>query len=667
MTARMRITAILIAVLAVTGLLRAPAIAAPQTQPAATASPAAAPTPTPVPKSLGGVVVTAQRHPTPPEGTSRQVWTISGVELERLGAMTAADALRFIPGTVVQQYGTYGSLATAALRGASSSQTLVLINGEPANEPDTGVFDFSSLPVSAIDHIEIVQGGSSTLYGSAAMGGVINIFTKTPVSAGNVNLYLQWGYRGEFTRGLGLTAGAPDLLARMDVQTVSANNQFAYPAYYGDAYPAGVRTNDDTKTEDSTLNLNSHIGIVRATALLQNDASIIGAPGSVLFASGQARQDRIYQRASFDFDMPLPRSDVELQVGSDGRRLHFYDTTEPFPYDTQGNANSRQLSLRATTQVGSSNVLTAGYDGRNDTALFDFAFTGVPYGGPPVTCQGITQSRPCVARDSNSAMYVEDEEHAVNSPFSITAGVRNEHTAGTKSVSVPSAGAIYQLSDAVDVVANYGRAFRNPNLDELYYPSYGDPSLQPEYGATFDAGFRGRGSHSDFNVAYFGSDTNNLIINVPIDAFGDVKPFNVSRARIRGIESSIDHDLWRNAHASLSYTNYLRAVDETPEPQFSGHRLLYRPTATASATLWIAHNTWTYALDSVFVGRRYADEANTQVMRPYVTTGVHVKKRVSNRFAITLAVSNLENNSNAEDVFGYPVIGRAFSLRLSNR
>jgi vitamin B12 transporter len=145
------------------------ALAAASPSSAATAGPSASPGPSPAaapsalatPKALSAVVVTAQRHPTPINATSRQTYVISSGDLERLGALTAADALRFVPGTVVQQYGGYGSLATVALRGASSSQTLVLVNGQPANESDTGVFDFSSLPVNVIDRIEIVQGGSS--------------------------------------------------------------------------------------------------------------------------------------------------------------------------------------------------------------------------------------------------------------------------------------------------------------------------------------------------------------------------------------------------------------------------------------------------------------------------------------------------------------------------
>ncbi len=229
--------------------------------PTATSSATSTPNPSPTPKALQAIVVTAQRHPTPIDATSRQTWVISSGDLERLGALTAADALRFVPGTVVQQYGADGSLGTVALRGASSSQTLVLIDGQPANEADTGVFDFSSLPANVIDRIEVVQGGSSTLYGSAAMGGVINILTKRPMSAGNIDAYAQVGYQGTFVRGLGFTLGGPDMLARVDVQAVSASNSFAYPAF-NDLYPPGERTNSDAKNSDAAIALNGHLGVV---------------------------------------------------------------------------------------------------------------------------------------------------------------------------------------------------------------------------------------------------------------------------------------------------------------------------------------------------------------------------------------------------------------------
>jgi vitamin B12 transporter len=626
--------------------------------------PGPGPTASPQPRRIGQVIVTAARHRTLLDDTPRDVWTISGADVIRLGAATAADALRFIPGILVAQYGAYGSLATVALRGASSEQTLVLINGQPANEGDTGVFDFSSLPATLIARIEVVEGGASTLYGSAAVGGVINIITKQAVSGGNLNLFGQWGYQGAFTRGFGLTFGPPNLLTRVDAQTASAANVFAYPAYDG-FYPAGVRTNDDVKTEDTAVNVNAHLGSVAAELMLQNDAEDLGAPGSASAPSGLARQIRIYQRAQADFDLPLGDGDVDVAFGSSGRRLHFYDPTPPFPYDTQGNATSRSAAVRATFGAGRGNVVTAGYDVRADVALFDYAFTGLPRTGPPVACEGLPVSHPCVARDARDAVYLQDELAPPDSRLVIWAGVRRETASNAPPLNVPGAGAVVHLSQALDATLNYGRSFRSPNLDELYYPGYGNVHLSPEYAAAFDAGLREHGAASNATLAYFGQDTQNLIINRPIDAFGDVEPFNVSRARVRGLESSLQSNVGHDGHAALTYTAYLRAVDLTP--QFAGNRLLYRPTSTASLEAWVDRGRWSYGLQSVFVGRRFADEANAELLRPYVITGVHVRRRINRSLALTVRLDNLENNHNAEDVLGYPVLGRRLTLRLATR
>jgi len=630
----------------------------------AASPPTAAPTATPTPAQLGPVVTTAQRHPTPVDATSRQTYIITSADLERIGALTASDALRFVPGAVVFQYGPYGSLATASLRGASSLQTLVLIDGQPASEADTGDFDFSSLPVNIIDHIEVVSGGASTLYGSAAMGGVINIITRHPVSAGNLNLAAQVGYQGAFMRALGVTLGGPDLLARVDAQAVSARNSFAYPAYTT-LYPAGVRTNSDAKTTDMGIALTGHLGAVVANASLHNDTSDLGAPGSVFFASDFARQQRVYQRVNLDLDLPLARGDVDFQMASNGRRLHFFDTTPSFPYDNQANGNGRSASLRTTLELGRSHIVTAGYDTTGAEVTFDQSF--IPPNAPlPPACQGATAFDSCNARSASTAWYVQDELHAPGAPLTVSAGLRNQRSQGTQPVSVPSLGAVVDLSKSLNVRANYARAFRTPNLDERYFPGYGSPKLQSEYGATYDIGMRGHSSRSEYTFAYFGQDTTNLIVNVPIDAFGDVAPFNVSRALVRGIETSLTAHVGSFAHTYVAYTDFLRASDMTPG-NTQPIRLLYRPTSTGAFSAWIDRESWSYGLDSTYVGRRYANEANTQMSTPFLVTGVHVRKNLNRRLVLTMRVDNIGNNHNAEDPLGYPVVGSAFSVRLSTR
>lgn len=615
-------------------------------QRAAAGTPSPSPSPSASPKLLDAMVIAAQRHPQSLRNSSRATTLIVRGDLERTGAQSVADALRYAPGVVVQQYGAPGSLATIALRGGSSAQTLVLIDGRPANEADTGLFDFSSLPAAGVERVELVEGGSSTLYGSAAVGGVINIITRQPGDGPRYEGYAQLGYQGSFDRGLSVWSGDPQRLSvRVDGSSLASRNGFDYPAF-GQLESAGTRSNDDVTIKHTGVVFSDGFGLVRARLNFADDAAAVGAPGDVAFASAFARQQRVYERLALEVSAPLHGGDVSLQAFSDSKRLRFFDPS--FAFDSHANGTSRGFSLRATRQLGSLHLLTAGWDSRGDVALFDPGFTG---------------GTPNVARDAQSAWYLQDELHRPLARLRATAGLRTEHIAGNQSTTTPSLGILERLSDDVDVSGNYARAFRAPSLNERYYPFYGNPNLQPEYGATFDLRVRAETGMGAASVSWFGSDTNNLIVNVAIDSFGDVAPYNVNRARVRGLEGALQTRLAPRTNATLAYTDYLVASDLSPgHPQT---RLQYRPSATAALTLTRQDRAWSYGGQGLFTGRRFADEANTKRMPAYLMLGAYVQRSLGSHAQVTLRGDNLSNDRLAEDQLGYPVIGARVTLRVT--
>ncbi|MCD5401659.1 TonB-dependent receptor plug domain-containing protein, partial [candidate division NPL-UPA2 bacterium] len=130
---------------------------------------------------LGEIVVTATRRPQPIGGISASVTVIDAEEIAERGEITVLEVLRELPGLDVVQSGGPGAITSVFLRGAESGHTLVLVDGVRVNSPTTGMFDFANLTVDNIERIEIVRGPQSTLHGSSAMGGVINIITKRGV------------------------------------------------------------------------------------------------------------------------------------------------------------------------------------------------------------------------------------------------------------------------------------------------------------------------------------------------------------------------------------------------------------------------------------------------------------------------------------------------------
>ncbi len=640
----MKRSSVVITLFCATWLVAAASALGVATAAAATPAPAASPSPTatPVIKRLDTQIVTAQRHAGTIGSTSRETWVLSAADLERLGAATVADALRFVPGVTVKDTGLIGSLQTVALRGTKSEQTLVLVDGRPINDPDTGAVDFSSIPVSGISRIEVVAGGASTLYGSSAVGGVINIITARPATSSS-SAFFDLGYAGAVDEGISASTTDPSSLGiRIDARTTHARDAFAYPAF--GALPAGIRTDDDAKLADVSLALTRDFGVAHVRLRLSDDAQDTGAPGDLSFASSPlARQQRVFDRSDLALEVPAGRNAWTLQLFADGRRLHFSEpvpSNPSFGIDALDNSTSRGFSIRDSISASTAQLVTVGYDSRGDNALFG----------------GLTTLPPVVASDSTTAWYIADDLHAPGSPFNSSLGLRSERPKGTAATSVPSLG-LSERCGGVTLRANYARAFRTPDLNDRYFPFAGNPTLQPEYAATFDAGATADFGAGSATVSWFGVDTNNLIVFNPTTFL----PVNIAKASVRGIESQTDFAVGSTDHASLAYTTYPRAADFSALP---GTRLLYRPTATGSAEFWRASGHGEQGLNLAFTGRRYANEANSVLLPAYATLGAFVERPLGRGVGLTVRLDNL-TGERVQDSYGYPVLGTTVSVRLA--
>ncbi|HEY5094299.1 MAG TPA: TonB-dependent receptor [Candidatus Eremiobacteraceae bacterium] len=607
---------------------------------ASAASPS--PTATPVIKRLDTEIVTAQRHPGTIGSTSRETWVLTAADIERLGAASVADALRFVPGVTVKDTGLTGSLQTVALRGAKSEQTLVLIDGRPINDPDTGAVDFSSLPVNGISRIEVVSGGASTLYGSSAIGGVINIITARP-AANSSSAFIQLGYAGAVDEGVTASFNdASSLGIRVDARTTHARDQFDYPAF--DALSPGTRTDTDAKIGDVAVAVSRDFGTAHARVRLSDDTQDTGIPGDASFElTPLGRQQRIFDRSDFTLDVPAGGNAWTLQLFADGRRLHVgvpVPSNPAFGFDALDNSTSRGFSVRDSISAGSAQLVTVGYDSRGDTSLFS----------------GLTTKPPTVAADATTAWYVADDLHAPDARFSSSIGLRSERPQGTASTSVPSLGMSERLG-GVTLRANYARAFRTPDLDDRYFPFAGNTALRPEYAATFDTGATADFGAGNATLTWFGVDTNNLIVFNPTTFL----PVNIAKASVRGMEAQTELKLSAGAHIRFGYTDYPRAADLSALP---GTRLLYRPTATGSTEYWRTLGRGSAGLSLAFTGRRYADEANTTALPAYANLSAYVSRPLGRGFGLTVRLDNI-TGQRVEDTFGYPVLGTTLSVRLT--
>ena len=615
-------------------------------------APSPSPSPTAAAKVLDTIVTTAERRATTIREASRETYVVTADDIARFGAPTIAQALSFVPGLFVKRNGAFGGVESLLVRGASSEQTLVLVDGRPAGDADLGDFDLSSLAPDGIERVEVVEGGAATLYGSGAVGGVINIITKKPGGAPSGSAYEQIGFEGAAVTGVSASGGDPSELATsLSVRTSHARDEFDYPSF--ETIPAGTRTDDDAKAQDVTLSLGHDFGPVRGTLRLNDDANDVGAPGDLEFCaappndafcpSGLARQQRDWGRSEADLEWQAGKNEVTVQGYADGRRLHFFDPAPPFPFDTLTSLATRGAGIRDVFAASASDTIVAGFDARGDRATFGASFDAAP----------------TVASDATTAVYVQDDVRAPGSPLGLSFGVRREHPQGVAAVNVPSVGVTDALPGGGALRANYARSFRTPTLDERYFPGFGTPTLQPEYGATFDAGISEPAGRGLASLTYFGTDTNNLIVDVPIDSFGDVAPENVARARVRGFDTSYRLPLGSGFAVLASYTAYPEARDLT-----MGTRLLYRPTANGGLRIERDLASTSYGVDLDYTGRRYADEANATLLPQFATLGAFGRASIGSGSSVMLRVDNV-TDERVQESFGYPVMGTTMSLTFS--
>jgi len=150
------------------------------------------------------LIVYGVRLDQPATEVGSSVSVLTADEIEALGSSFVLDAIATMPGVTINQNGSFGGVATVRIRGASSAQTLVIIDGVIANDPSSpgGGFDFARMDPANIDRVEVLKGPQSTLWGTDAIGGVVNIVTKQPEEGLNGNVFAQTGSYNSFRGGV---------------------------------------------------------------------------------------------------------------------------------------------------------------------------------------------------------------------------------------------------------------------------------------------------------------------------------------------------------------------------------------------------------------------------------------------------------------------------------
>ena len=591
--------------------------------------------PTPAPSALPeiGRVVTSDRRDEAANATAKTTYVVTKAEIVRRGFTTIAAALEDLPGVVVTHNGPVGSLIGIAIRGTSPNQTLVLLDGRPLAGAQIGTVDLGALPIAGVERIEVVEGSGSTLYGTGAIGGVINIVT-TPVDRRPTIATLSSATFGERA----LVIDAPNLVFERRI----AQSNFAFPAFGGD--PAGIRDDVDLASTSLRGRTASHLGALG----LALDAGIVdhhlGVPGSVAFGvTPNARQDDLTADVRATLTHASARGGVTLDLTGTRENVVYRDpvaaesfTGSPFSYL---NVEARtQASLRNVVQ-NDAGALVYGIDLAHGSARVDAGD-----GNPPV--HGFAQT----------AVYVQDQMR-LGPALRAYGGLRAERDGSQGGALAPSLGGVLALGEGLSLRANASTAFRAPTAVDLYYPGFSNPDLHPERTKNFDLTLGDDRVLGGAHLGYFLTAGDNLIVATSSSVD------NVQRALISGLTFEVRTRPFHGFTSALNVTDIYRALNLTASEQrlprrpvlVSNVELAYAgaPASTLDAAGIVAHT----------VGLNADPFGSAQ---PFTRVDAFARLRVAPRALLSLRVYDL-SNERYEEAGGFPMPGRTFAVELSTR
>lgn len=589
------------------------------------------PSPSPQPPEIVHVT-TADRQEEPITLTTRPTFVVDRVQIQQKGARTVAQALQDVPGVSLFSYGPYGSLTNFGVLGATAAQTLVLLNGFPVAAGSTGEIDLGSFSTVGVERIEVVEGGGSTLYGSSAVGGIINIITGREPAQPYVEL--SDGTLGNRDARVSLGFAGAGIAYERHIAT----NAYDYPGM--DGFPAGTRVNAQAASTAMRFDYRSPShGIYTIDAGAGDQSVTTGVPGNLGFLTPQAVQANAQADAHLSVTRHGANSALTLSLSGARGALSYNDPQNGGETDTY-DARS-QLSLREVVGSGGSS-LVAGVDLSRESALLNLG----SFNTPPTQTAAMSQS----------AAYAQYRA-TLGTVAIVTAGLRGERDAPQGSVLVPALGTSINLGMA-RLALNYAGTFRVPTIEDLYYPGFSNPLLVPERSKNFDANLSVPLGGAGFSVDWFDRAATDLI-----ELDQNFVPQNIARASIAGFTVSAHTAPFHGLVTTLAITNLYRALNTTPGQPVA--RIDFEPVMTTVLGLQKAFGVspFAFGIDANVKGPH--NEGG--VSRDGATTfDAYVRARITRGLIASVRGWNITDERYAP-ILGYPAAGRTIEFELSTK
>ncbi|MET0225212.1 MAG: TonB-dependent vitamin B12 receptor [Dokdonella sp.] len=558
------------------------------------------------PTGLDQIVVTATRTAQTEDQTLAAITVIDRVEIDRLQPATLADLLQGTPGMSIANNGGPGKQTSLFLRGTEFDHVLVLVDGLKLGSATSGTAAIQDIPIEQIERVEIVRGPFSSLYGSEALGGVIQIFTR----------HAQGSFVPNFSYGVGsystqrASAGVAGTGAQgwYSVEASHEQSDGINACRLGAAEAFAGCFADEPDRDGYRNTALSLQGGYRFDDAWNADLRAFRAEGNNHYdGSFSNESDTVSQVIGAKLHYK-PTSDIALTLGL-GQSADLANDSLNGVYTDTFNTHRELGTLQGDITLGGA-LLSLGYDWQRDRidSNTDYA----------------------VDHRINNGVFAQWQQ--TFGTQSLQASVRHDENSQFGGKTTGSALWGWDFTDTLRLTASAGTAFKAPTFNDLYYPGYGNPALKPENSRNVELGLRGKQGWGGWSLAAFQNTIDDLIA---YDAAVGL-PGNVDRARIRGVEAS----------GSTTRAGWVLRGSATwlaPRNEGTDEGKLLPRHARLSGRFDVDRGFDAFSIGaSVYAAdRRYDDLDNTAPLGGYTLTDLRVAYALTDAWKLQLAANNV--------------------------
>lgn len=581
-----------------------------------------------VPDEVETIVVTANRYEQGVNDLISPIEVITKEDIQDLHAESITDVLKRLPGIQVANQGGTGQGASIFVRGRSSRNVLVMINGIRIGSATTGMANLSALPIQSVERIEVLRGPRASVYGSDAVSGVINLITST-----------EGKNETSVTGGIG-SDGRYD--TSTSLATSTDKSWFGISGAYEEADGYNVLPDSTNPIDADDDGYKNKYLVVDGGYAVTDSLTIKGTA--------------FYQAHENDFDSPW--------VGNDMNESDAYNIGLIVDYKADQLASSLTLAQNQDISkafgqgVPGSDIQT---DRTSVSWLNQYEITSDAnlMGGVDWYKEEVDNSTTDLTDDSrsNSAVYVGANYH--HDKYMAEMNVRLDDSSAFGTFTTYQLGAAYDFTETLRLVGMYGTSFKSPTFNDLYWPRYcswwgcyeGNPNLEPEETTSGEVAIESSFELFDLRVGYHESKVEKLIASS-----GDTS-VNVGEAEIKGVEVVASFDTYGLYH-EVSY-DYLDATNED-----TGKELVRRAKNSGKWNVSYLADDWKLNVSYLYQGKRYSDAANTKELDSYSLTDVALTYYVTDSLLCGGKVGNLFNKE-FETVSGYKTPERNYHASVN--